>query len=103
MWGRADTVVWLNYPLWLIMGRLLWRTCRRVFTHEELWGGNRESFCAQFFTKDSLFVYAWHTCRRKRKEYPMLLAQLQHAHLTAVRLRSPREAQRWLASLGPGE
>ena len=40
-WGRADTVVWLDYPLPLIMGRLLRRTVRRIVTQEELWRGNR--------------------------------------------------------------
>lgn len=101
IWGKADTVVWLDYPLWLIMGQLLWRTCRRVFTRQQLWGGNRESFRAQFLSKDSLLVYAWRSYRRRRQEYPLLLSQPQHAHLRAVRLRSPGEAQRWLAGLAP--
>jgi adenylate kinase family enzyme len=100
VWGRADTIVWLDYPVWLILARLAWRTCRRVFSHTELWGGNRESFRTQFFTQDSLFLWAWHTYPIRRQEYPLLLAQPQHAHLTAVRLRSPREAQRWQKGIG---
>jgi len=102
VWARADTVVWLDYPLWLILARLLRRTCRRVFTRQMLWGNNRESFRTQFFSRDSLFVWVWRTYPRRRQEYPLLLAEPQHAHLTAVRLRSPRQTRRWLASLSPG-
>src|SRR5437870_5107637 len=30
VWSRADTVVWLDYPLTLIMRRLAWRTFSRI-------------------------------------------------------------------------
>ena len=36
-WARARTVVWLDYPLPLVLWRLLRRTVRRVTTREELW------------------------------------------------------------------
>src|SRR5205085_10649656 len=34
---RADTIVWLDLPLPVILGRLLRRTLRRIRTREELW------------------------------------------------------------------
>lgn len=37
LWPRADTVVWLDYPLPLIMWRLWWRTIGRFVRQEELW------------------------------------------------------------------
>ncbi|HZR41011.1 MAG TPA: hypothetical protein VFB12_12885, partial [Ktedonobacteraceae bacterium] len=42
-WGCADTVVWLDYSLWVVMTRLLRRTLTRGIAREELWSGNRES------------------------------------------------------------
>jgi len=36
VWGRADTVVWLDYSLPVTMWRLLVQTLRRVLTGEEL-------------------------------------------------------------------
>ena len=41
----ADTLIWLDLPLSLVMWRLVRRTVRRAATKEELWGtGNRETF-----------------------------------------------------------
>jgi len=99
VWGRADTIVWLDYPLLVILGRLVWRTLRRVFTREELWQGNRERFVAQFASRDSLFLWALRTYPRRRKEYPALIQRPEYIRLTVVHLRSPRAARDWLASL----
>ena len=101
VWARADTVVWLDYALPVIMGRLLWRTLRRMVTREELWSGNRESVRAVFFSRDSILLWALSTYRRRRREYPILFARPEYAHLRTVRLRSPRATKRWLDSLLP--
>lgn len=99
LWTRADTLVWLDYPLGLALWRLLGRTLRRVFTREELWNGNRETFYGVFLAPDNLFAYAFVSQRRHRREYPKLLAQPEYAHLRLVHLRRPRDAERWLATL----
>ena len=39
VWPRADTVVWLDFPLFVTLWRLVRRTFRRALTREELWGG----------------------------------------------------------------
>lgn len=99
VWGRADAVVWMDFSLPVIMGRLIWRTFSRIFTREELWSGNRERLWDQLFTSDSLFLYAFRTYRRRRREYAQLLGQPEHAHLTTVHLPSPHAARQWLAGL----
>jgi adenylate kinase family enzyme len=91
VWPRADTILWIDYPLWLILWRLVLRTFRRTLTGEELWSGNRERFREQFFSRNSLLLWALQTYRLRRRNYPRLLAQPEHAHLRLVRLRSPRE------------
>jgi adenylate kinase family enzyme len=96
VWPRADTIIWIDYPLWLILWRLLRRTFRRTLTGEELWSGNRERFREQFFSRNSLFLWALQTYRLRRRSYPRLFSQPEHAHLNLVRLRSPREAAAWL-------
>ena len=48
VWGRADTVVWLDYGFPRIFLRLLWRTLRRVVLRERLWNDNREDLTAVF-------------------------------------------------------
>jgi adenylate kinase family enzyme len=99
VWSRADTLVWLDYPLPVILWRLFWRTLRRVVTREELWNENRERFLAQFFSRDSLFLWVLRSYPRRRREYPALLDQPAYAHLAVVRLHSPRAARAWLAGL----
>lgn len=101
VWPRADTVVWLDYPLWLILWRLLRRTIRRVVWRESLWNGNRERLIEQFASRDSLFLWALRSHGRHRRDYPELLSRPECAHLTVVRLHSPRQTRRWLARLLP--
>lgn len=97
VWGRADTIIWLDYPLTLIMWRLWWRTLRRIFSREKLWGKEiQETWRTQFLSRDSLFLWALQTYQRRRREYPQRLAQPEYAHLHVERFRSPRSAQRWL-------
>jgi adenylate kinase family enzyme len=98
VWSRADTIVWLDYPLLVILGRLVWRTLRRIITREELWQGNRERFVAQFASRDSLFLWALRTYPRRRREYPALLQRPEYVRLTVVHLRSPRAARDWLGA-----
>ena len=97
VWSLADTVVWLDYPLPVIIGRVVRRTVRRLLRREVLWAGNRESL-RKTFSRDSILVWSLTTYRRRRREYPALLAA--RPDLAAVRLRSPRAARRWLGSVG---
>ncbi len=99
IWARADTLVWLDYALPVIMWQLARRALRRIVTREKLWGGNRETWQGQFLSRDSLFLWALTSHPRFSREYPLLLAQPEYAHLIVVRLHSPRAARAWLAGL----
>jgi adenylate kinase family enzyme len=97
IWDRAEAIVWLDLPLRTILWRYLWRTVRRVARREELWSGNRERLSTQLFSRESLLWWILTTYRRRRREYPALLAA--RPDLVAIRLRSARAADRWLANL----
>ena len=99
VWSRADTVVWLDYPLATIIARLTRRTMRRIRTHEQLWNGNHEHIRG-LFTRDSVFLWAIRTYRRRRRQYPILFNKPENSHLKVVRLRSPGEATWFLSTLG---
>jgi hypothetical protein len=88
VWPKADTVAWLDYPFPLVLSRLTVRTVRRAVTREVLWNGNR----------NWLFKTYW----AYRREFPRLFALPAHAHLRIARLRRPREADAWLASIESG-
>ena len=102
VWGCADTVVWLDYGLPLIFRRLYRRTMWRIRSQEELWGGNRESWRAQFLSRDSLFWYVLRTHRRRQREFAAMLADPTYAHLAVLRFRRVQEAERWVCGLSCG-
>lgn len=95
VWGRADTLVWLDYPLSIILRRLVQRTIRRVVSQEELWNGNRERLRDQL-GRESLVFWALKTYEKRRREFLQALREPPYAHLTLVRLRSPQETDAWL-------
>ena len=96
VWPRANTLVWLDYPFRVILWRLWWRILRRGITRQELWNGNRENIWEHFFTKDSLFLWAFNTHWKRRKTFLVAFTQPEYAHLNVIHLRSPRQARRWL-------
>ncbi|HEX5578205.1 MAG TPA: adenylate kinase [Candidatus Limnocylindria bacterium] len=99
VWSRAQAVIWLDFPLRTVLWRYATRTQRRIRSHEELWPGtgNRERLSMHLLSRDSLLWWILSTYRRRRREYPPLLAA--NPRLEAVRLRSAREADAWLAAL----
>jgi hypothetical protein len=99
VWGRADTLVWLDYTLAVALWRVVSRTVRRIIRHELLWNENRETWRNAIFSRDGLVLYLLQSHGRLRRTYPLLLLQPAYRHLRIVRLHSPRETARWLASL----
>jgi adenylate kinase family enzyme len=97
VWARAQAIIWLDLPLRTILWRFAARTSRRLIGREELWNGNRERLRTQLASRDSLLWWILTTYRRRRRDYPRLLAA--RPDLLAVRLRSGRDADRWIASL----
>ena len=96
VWPRLQAVVWLDYSLPVILWRLWYRTWKRSLTREVLWGTNTERLWPQFFSKDSLFLWALQTYGRRKKTYSALLASPEYAHLKVFHFKSPKETTEWL-------
>jgi len=99
-WGRADTIVWLDYPMRVVLMRGLRRTIRRAWNKTELWAGNRESFRLSFLDKESILLWVINTWRLRRKSYPPQLRAMRDAGRRVVQLRDSRQTESWLAKLG---
>ena len=99
IWGRADTVVWLDYPLRVIVRRCIRRTAGRLRSGEEFWPGtgNRETL-RNLLRHDGHLPFILREYRGKRRRTRERLAARPDLH--QVHLRSPREATRWLSELG---
>jgi adenylate kinase family enzyme len=97
-WSRADTIVWLDYPMPLVLGRWARRTAGRIRSGEEFWPGtqNRESL-RKAFRSDGLLWWILRTHRSRRSRTSAAL--VERPDLRVVRLRSPRETEEWLATL----
>ncbi len=93
---NADTVVWLDLPIRVWFPRLLRRTIRRLRGREALWNDNRESLRGAFWGRDSLFGWAFRMHFDRRRRYPQQLAPYN-----VVRLRTPRDVERFLEQVRP--
>ncbi|UCD44135.1 MAG: adenylate kinase [Candidatus Bathyarchaeota archaeon] len=98
VWGRADTVLWLDYPFHGTFLRILWRTLRRLILRERLWNDNRESL-AMMLSRDSILLWAITSHPRNTKEFVQLMSDPEYAHIRFLRHRSPQETEQWLKSL----
>lgn len=101
IWEKAEAVIWLDFPLYILFWRLLMRTVRRGWTQEELWNGNRETFWwhLKLWSQDSLFHWLFKTYWRRKKEFPMLLSLPGYEHLKVYHFKHPRQLETWLQSV----
>ena len=98
IWSRADTVVWLDYPLAVTLSRLVRRIVVRIRDGSELWPGtgNRETIRNQLLSRDPLVWFAIRTHRGRRRRIAEMLARPEYAHLEVHRFTRPADAERWL-------
>ena len=98
VWQSAELVVWLDFPLYLTLPRLLQRTIWRIFSRELLWGTNRETIREAFLSKDSLFIYVIKAHQRHRLQNTALMQSPEYQSIQFVVLRSPRQVRCWFES-----
>jgi hypothetical protein len=99
VWPRADTVVWLDYPAWVSLGRLARRARSRTaaLRTEATRTGRRSALPQQLLAAARGVLTALRSHRGQRREYPRLFALPENRHLAVARLRSPRATRQWLA------
>jgi adenylate kinase family enzyme len=98
VWRPADTLIWLDLPLSLVMTRLVRRTVRRSLSKEKLWGtNNTESLARSFFSRQSILLWALKTHGRNRRRFAIECEFLAREK-RVVRLRSHREVERFAAA-----
>lgn len=99
VWPRATAIIYLDYAFPVVFYRLFCRTISRAAKRTVLWNGNREKLWWHFFTKESLFLWAFQTHWSRKQSLLAAFDLPQHRHLAVFRLRSPRETRRLLDSI----
>lgn len=104
VWPRAETVVVLDYPRWLVMRRLLLRTLNRVATRKRLWQGNQEKWSnvVSRVPEENILLWSWTTHAGLRERYSRAAEDEAFAHIQFIRLYRPYEARQLLRSLTVG-
>jgi adenylate kinase family enzyme len=100
VWGRADTVVWLDLPRATVMRQVAWRSVRRVLRRQHLWNGNREplvNLCP--WRSESIVNWAWTQHRKYEDRFGRAMVAPELEHIDFVRLRSHEEADAWVSTL----
>ena len=104
VWPRADSIIWLDYPLvvslWRLGKRALWRTS--VLKAQAAETGGKAGLPKQFLSAAKGVLTALRSHKGQRREYPRMFAEPENHHLAVVRLRSPGATRRWLARVIEG-
>jgi hypothetical protein len=93
---RADLLVFLDLSRRVVMTRIVRRTLGRRLRHTELWNANVEPpLRAILSDRDHIVRWAWRT----HTEHGGRVSELaqRRPDLPVVRLRTPAEAEQWLA------
>ncbi len=96
-WKRADTVIWLDHPFFVVFTRLVFRTLQRTLRRVELWNGNKESFIGNFFTKDSVIYFMVHKWKSQKRKYSKIFHDSEtFPGVELIRLKSDRDVRNFM-------
>ena len=97
-WHRADTVVWLDYRLPLIVSRVTRRNLRRLVGREPAPAG-AFGWRRAFLSRNSVLANAVRKYFRNRSKYAGQLSDTARLGVQVLRFRTPRQAEQWLATI----
>jgi adenylate kinase family enzyme len=97
LWGKADVVVWLDYPLWLIEYRTLRRSICRILKKQTKPTGTLVS-CKTEFGKNGLLRVLHKIHKATRKYYPDLLQNIDNESNIVI-VRNSNEYKKLLNAL----
>lgn len=97
-WHRADTVIWLDYSLPLIVSRVTRRNLRRLTGREPSLDG-AFGWRRAFFSKKSVLANAVRKYVRNCGKYTRQLSGTAGLRVRVLRFRTPGQAGQWLGTV----
>jgi hypothetical protein len=96
--ARTQLLIWLDYPLHVVMRRVVLRTLVREFIQQPLWNGNVEPpFWTILNNPEHIVRWAWRT----RSSYPPRIREIlvERPQLPILRLTHPSQADEVVVAL----
>ena len=92
--ARATHLVWLDYPHWFVMARVLRRSFLRAWMGDELWPntGNRERF-SRWLDKGHPIRWTWDNYADRKERFGALMADPALSHLERIHVTKPRNTE----------
>jgi len=94
----ADTIIWLDYPLPLVVWRQTTRTLRRVWKREPCCNGNYETF-ARTLSRDSALLWLLRTFNRRRRSGWSTKRWARWNNRQFLHFRRSWDCARWLRAI----
>lgn len=96
-WRRAELVVYLDLPFYVVFYRIVRRSLIRGFKKETLWAGNTESIWKHLLTRDSMILWTIKTFRKNRRRYTTQFTQeLSDSGICFLILRSAKAVDEFI-------
>lgn len=97
--SAGDVLIFLDYPRWRIISRLIRRSLTRVILRKELWSGNREEFKFLISRDPELnpILHAFRTHSSNHYTYTKLLEESQHTSNHII--KNPKQLRKLLEAL----
>jgi len=92
IWARATAIVFLDVSLFVALRRVLARTLRRVFTREELFGGNRETLFRALLHHEGVVWWLLISHARRRRQFHEAFPRFPNATVFAPRTKAEAAA-----------
>jgi len=98
-WCAASDIIWLDYPIYVSIWRLFWRSIAGIQTGKELWGkeGCVETWRGTFLSWDSLFMWVvWFYWRQRPVFLDMLVGKDKLEGVNFIWFLWPAQTEVWL-------
>lgn len=99
IWAAADMVIWLDYPLPLVLRRLIWRALRNLATRANLWGTDNYESLGRILSRDSVVLSSISAHKRLREIMPECCRAQANSEFRFVHLQSPLLDESWFSFL----
>ena len=87
LWSKANIIIWLDYPFYIILWRALLRTFKRCLFKQKCCGENYETFWRALNPNESILVWVLKTYFLRKKHFSILFDRYKNSNKTLIRIK----------------